>query len=288
MSQRTWRIVTPEAVALDLDAAGLASRTLAALIDVLVFWMVLSALTTVFGTLAGVLNNAVDGVGETLLYVVVAFLFFFLLLGWPMAWEIATKGRSVGKMALGLRVVTIEGAPIRFRHAAVRGLVGLFELYLTAGTVALIVAFCSRRFRRLGDHLAGTVVVRQRSGTQPAVAIRFLPLPGWEQFALALDVSRLTSDHHRLIRAYLLRAESLQTGTRAAVGNKILDEVAVLAGLNAAQRESLTAHDPVQPLTAIAAAYQRRFSPDPTPYPQTQPYPLIQPYPPIQPYARSS
>ena len=266
MSERTWRIVTPEAVALDLEAAGLASRVIAALLDFLVFWMVVWAFTTVL-SIGGAAVSASGADNSVLIAVVAAVGFFLLLLAWPVAWEFATKGRSVGKMAVGIRVVTLEGAPIRFRHALVRGLLGVVELLLSLGSVALFVALSSRRFRRLGDHLAGTVVIRDRSATKPTQAIRFLPLPGWEEFASALDVSRLTSDHHRLVRSFLLRAPSLRPAKRVELGNRILDTIAAAAAFTPGQRAGLYPFDPVLPLTAVAAAYQRRFSPDPVLYP---------------------
>ncbi len=167
-------------------------------------------------------------------------------------------------MALGLRVVTVEGAPIRFRHALVRALVGLVELYLTLGTLALLVAMGSRRFRRLGDHLAGTVVVQERSGTAEAQAIRFLPRPGWESFADALDVSRLTAEHYRLVRSYLLRASALDFTTRWRLGNEILDVVAGTTAMSPDVRRSLLHSEPTAGVDrGGAAAFQRRFSPDP-------------------------
>ena len=259
MAERTWRIVTPEAVALDLESAGLASRVLAILIDLFALQMVAGAISTVFGLIGGTLG------GDVLVTVVLLVTFFLLLLAWPIAWEVGTRGRSLGKMALGLRVVTVEGGPIRFRHALVRGLLFLVEGFFTLGSVALLVALGSRRFRRLGDHLAGTVVVRDRSGTPQTQAIRFLPLPGWEAFADGLDVSRLTPDHHRLVRSYLLRAPSLDGETTYRLGHQILDEIAAVINMAPQVRQSLYAHQPSVPLTAIAAAYQRRFSPDPPP-----------------------
>lgn len=269
MAERTWRIVTPEAVVLDLEAAGLASRALAGLTDAFCLWTAIWALTTGASLLAALGSNWGGGV---LVTVLLSIGFFLLLLAWPIAWEVLTKGRSPGKMAFGIRVVTVEGAPIRFRHALVRGLVGVVELTLLLGGPALLVALSSRRFRRLGDHLAGTVVVRDRSATPPAYARRFLPYPGWEQWAASLDTTRLTPGHHRLVRSYLLRASALEATTRAALGGRILAEIATAIGLAPATTVALAAHDPVAPLTAIAASYQRRFSPDPpTPWPPNSP-----------------
>ncbi len=255
VADRTTNLVTPEAVVLEVAAAGLASRVLAALIDVVALWAVFSALTTAAAGASAVLGP--DNVVVQVALIVGA---FALLVAWPIAWEVATRGRSPGKLALGLRVMTIEGAPIRFRHALIRGLVGLLELNATLGTVALLSALASRRFRRLGDHLAGTVVVRDRHGGTPATATRFIPHPVWAQWSAQLDASRLTTDDYRLVRSYLLRAGQLAPEQRQGLGLRVLDRVGDRLGL--APGSAVRAVDgwgPVPALVAVAAAYQARF-----------------------------
>src|ERR1700679_2736218 len=101
VNERTWRIVTPEAVALDLEAAGLASRVLAELVDLFVLQVVFGAIATVDGLLAGTFGS-----DNALVVTLVIISSFLLLLAWPIAWEVGTHGRSLGKMAVGLRVVT--------------------------------------------------------------------------------------------------------------------------------------------------------------------------------------
>ncbi|MGI8940225.1 MAG: RDD family protein [Iamia sp.] len=264
MAAQGFRIVTPEAVELDLDAAGLASRFLAILIDVVIMVFVLWALFAVAGLLGGLLGvTGADSDTSAILGAVLILVgTFAVLIVWPIGWEVATKGRSPGKMALGLRVVTIEGAPIRVRHALVRGLVALVEILLTLGVVAVVVALGSRRFRRLGDHLAGTVVIRERgAGGQGAVPRRFQPLPGWESWSAHLDTSRLTADDYRLVRSFLLRSRSLPLETRTRLGSQILVRVLGRAGLDPAIMSTLGTWSVDAPLLAVAAAYQRRFDP---------------------------
>lgn len=253
--------MTPEAVELDLDAAGLASRLLAALIDLIAMLVVLYAVFTVAGVLAAASSSTTGGDGGDIVAAVVAAVgLFAVLVVWPTAWEVGTKGRSLGKLALGLRVVTVEGAPIRVRHALVRGLVGVVEIILTFGTVAVAVALGSQRFRRLGDHLAGTVVVRERgAGADRAQPRRFVPHPGWEPWAARLDTTRLTPDDYRLVRSFLLRAAGLPPAARVRLGHQILDRVLPRAGIDRRAAEALGAWSIEAPLVAIAASYQRRF-----------------------------
>lgn len=260
ISAQGYRIVTPEAVELDLDAAGLASRLLAALIDVTVMFVVLTSILTVAGVVGAATSPADEEGGAVLAAVMLAIGTFLVLVVWPTAWEVATKGRSIGKMALGLRVVTVDGAPIQVRHALVRGLVGLVEIVLTSGIVAVAVALGSQRFRRLGDHLAGTVVIRERgAGAQVAQPRRFVPHPGWEPWAGRLDATRLTADDYRIVRSFLLRAETLPPAARARLGHQVLARVLPRTGIDAAAIGALGPWSVEAPLVAIAAAYQRRF-----------------------------
>lgn len=257
-----FRVVTPEAVELDLDTAGLASRFLAALLDVTAMFVLLYAVTTVAAVLAGAGSELSGGATEGSIAGVVIGLIgtFGILVVWPTAWEVATKGRSPGKMALGLRVVTVEGAPISLRHAAVRGCVGLVEIVVTAGVLAVCVALGSKRFRRLGDHLAGTVVVRERgAGTSLAFPRRFVPYPGWEGWAARLDATRLSDEDYRLVRSFLLRAGSLPQEARGRLGHQILARVLPLTGTDPAVAATLGTWPVEAPLVSVAAAYQRRF-----------------------------
>lgn len=240
---------------LEVAAAGLASRVLAAFVDVLAVWAVFTAVST-----AGGQALAVFGEDNPVVVVFVVLSTFALLVVWPVAWETVTKGRSPGKLALGLRVMTVEGAPIRFRHALIRGLVGLLELTATLGTVALLSAVASRRFQRLGDHLAGTIVVRDRHARTTATPVRFQPDPAWALWSAQLDASRLSSEDYRLVRSYLLRARQLAPEQHARLGVRVLDRVSERLGLPPGSGAQAAEHwGPVPPLVAVAAAYQARF-----------------------------
>ncbi len=236
----------------------MASRFLAFLIDITALFVVFFAVGTVGST-----GAAAAGPNEDLsiaFAVVLTILTFGVLLLWFPVWEIATKGRSLGKMALGLRVVTIDGAPIRIRHALIRGLVGVVEILFVFGCIAAAVALLSKRFRRLGDHLAGTVVVRERgAGADRAHPRRFVPHPGWEAWSARLDASRLTADDYRLVRSFLLRAAKLPPEARTRLGHQILARVLPRAGVDPATAASLAGWGVEAPLVSVAAAYQRRF-----------------------------
>ena len=154
---------------------------------------------------------------------------------------------------MGLRVVTREGAPERFRHAAIRAMLGLVEIYLLLGIPAVISIVVSRRDQRLGDLVAGTLVLRQRAGRRAAPPVAFGVPWNWEGYVQSLDVSPLTDEQYGVVRATLLRCGELRPAARW----QVTTEVATLV----AGRMRIPVPVEVPPemfLTCVATAYQRR------------------------------
>ncbi|MBW3614066.1 MAG: RDD family protein [Actinobacteria bacterium] len=240
-------IVTPEAVVLEFETAGLASRMLAAMIDL----AILGTLLFVLAIAAGVLSEiGVDfgGFGAALLYVSL----FLIIFGYPAALETLWRGRTVGKAAMGLRVVTVEGGPVRFRHAAIRAILGLLDKYLLTGAVGIISVLLTRRNQRLGDLVAGTMVLRERSGASAPTAVSFAAPPGLEDYVGSLDVAGLDHRDYAAVRSFLLRATSLSLSSRHALANQLA--VPLLQRLRTAPPQGV---HPELFLACVAAAYQQ-------------------------------
>jgi len=212
-------LVTGDAVVLELRLAKLASRAIALGIDLLVQT---TLLVVGFFVLAGVLDF-VDGTLAAAIALVFALL---VVIGYPVVLETATRGRTLGKLALGLRVVREDGGPIRFRHAFVRALLAVVEIWITYGVVALVTSLASAKGKRVGDFLAGTVVVRERMPVRPGpVAVMPAPLAGW---AAGADLSRLPNDLALSARQFLARQTELAPEVREALGNRLADAVAAV------------------------------------------------------------
>ena len=217
-------IVTPEAVLLEFAVAGLGSRSLAFLIDLgirgVLLWLVF-------------LGAAAGGVvlDETVLVVVSIAAGFAALLVYPALTETVWNGRTPGKMAMGLRVVTVEGAPVRFRHAAIRSALGLVDFLLGAGTLAILSALATRQSQRLGDLAAGTIVIRERQVRGDSQPVAFSPPPGWEAYTASLDVSRLPGDAYVLVRSFLLRVHELEPAARRERAASLAAQVAAAIGV---------------------------------------------------------
>lgn len=244
---RTRGVVTPEAVLLELDTAGVGTRAAAALLDLLVQ---VTGLTLVVLGLA-VLSRANRTLAVTLAFVAA----FAALVAYPCLCEWLLRGRTVGKMAMGVRVVTVEGAPVRFSHAAIRAMLGLVDFWLPpGGALAMLLTLGTSRNQRLGDLVAGTLVLAERRTSETTTQAVWFAVPtGWDEYVLRLDTGRVTPEQYRLLRAFVLRTPSLLPGARHALAVTLCD------GLGS--RAALPVPPGVPPdvwVLVVAAAHQRR------------------------------
>ncbi|HUR73435.1 MAG TPA: RDD family protein, partial [Sporichthya sp.] len=177
-------VVTGEAVALELRLAKVPSRALALFIDLALMAIPLFGV----GVLAAVAASSTDAaLGAAILLVSLV----SVVIGYPVLFETLSRGRSPGKATMGLRVVRDDGGPVRFRHALTRALVGVLVDFnpLLVGAVGVLVSLASAKGKRVGDMLAGTVVIRERVPKSTAAPAVMPPhLAGW---AATLPVSRL-------------------------------------------------------------------------------------------------
>ena len=157
------QLVTGEAVALDLPPASIGSRILSGFLDYLIVWVATFTLVSAGTAMSQQLDDAL--IAATVL---VCFLVAWLV--YPVTIETLTRGRSLGKMAAGLRTVRDDAGPITFRHAFTRGLLGVVEVYLFWGIPAVIASILSSKGKRLGDMIelamsgmASTVPVTSRN-----------------------------------------------------------------------------------------------------------------------------
>jgi uncharacterized RDD family membrane protein YckC len=211
-------IVIGEAVALELRPAGIGSRSVALLIDLAVQYAVIIGLILISSNVF----NGVDDAATAAFFIVAMVV---IVLGYPVGFETLWRGRTLGKAAMGLRVVRDDGGPIRFRHAFVRGLVGVVvdRPGITSGLGALVPMLMTARSKRLGDLAAGTVVVQERVPSrlaQPAAMPP--PLAGW---AASLDLSMVDDGLALALRQFLARSSQLAPWAREQMGSQLLGEL---------------------------------------------------------------
>ena len=221
-------LVNGEAVEVDVRPARVGSRGLALLIDICV--QVLFALLLIIIVVIGA-STLPDGVADGA-FMQAAFTVSVILvfIAYPTIAETLTNGRSPGKRALGLRVVRVDGGPIRLRHALTRTLVGaavewpglLFPPLTWA--VALTTMIFARQGRRLGDQAAGTLVIHERSPA-PWGWVPSMP-PQLAAWAAELDLSGLDDQLALAARHYLARAGEIRQPQNGRFAQSLAQEIA--------------------------------------------------------------
>ena len=145
------------------------------------------------------------------------------LLVFPTTIETLTRGKSLGKLAFGLRTVRDDAGPISFHHAFVRALIGVVEIYVFLGGPAFFCALVSSRGKRLGDYAAGTYVVRERVRLQLGAPAPMPPqLAGW---AASADLAALPTGLALAVRQFLGRLPQIDPASRAAIGGRLATAV---------------------------------------------------------------
>ncbi|MEU6036420.1 RDD family protein [Actinomadura sp. NPDC047616] len=211
-------LVTGEAVALDIRVARLASRGCAFLLDVFFQLTILNFGLSLVGMTSLVADEAwTAGLSIATMAAVVV--------GYPCVCETLTRGRTLGKLALGLRVVADDGGPVRFRQALVRGLAGAVELWSLTGAPALLTSLGNRRGKRLGDLFAGTIVIQERVPHGPMFGPVAVMPPQLAEWAQRLELSLLPDGLALAARQYLARFWELLPEVRDALGERITEQV---------------------------------------------------------------
>jgi uncharacterized RDD family membrane protein YckC len=227
-------VATPERVALTLPVAGIGYRCLAWLVDAALlffFWVVayfvfsllVSDIVVFFRELSG-LAQALLGLG----------LFATQWLYWTLG-EVFFNGQTPGKRVLGIRVVRVDGSPVGLYESAVRNLCRMVDFLPVLYATGCISMLLTRQHRRVGDLLAGTLLVREeRIDLDKYTAAAEAPPVA----ALASASTRLTAEDVELILAFLERAPRLEPEARFRLGARLVEG---LGGLPEAERATVLA-----------------------------------------------
>jgi uncharacterized RDD family membrane protein YckC len=227
--------LSPEAVRLDLPVSGPVPRMLAYGIDLLtmiafsILLFMIVTMTLPIGAaidkwLGGLFREAVNhartqakrpgsvGHFEGLTLAILLLTEFTVSTGYFIFWEMVTGGRSPGKLLVGLRVVRRNGLPIDLRSSVVRNLMRAVDMLPAEYLVGIISILLSSSGERLGDHIAGTIVLRL-DRPESAPEIPRLESAG----ALILtraQLARIGPREMQLIRGVLRRSSALGSESR--------------------------------------------------------------------------
>jgi uncharacterized RDD family membrane protein YckC len=227
-------VATPERVSLSLPVAGIGYRCLAYLVDLalLFFFWVLAYF--VFTLLVSDVVGFFSGLSGLVRTLMVLGVFATQWVYWTLC-EVLLGGQTPGKRLVGIRVVRVDGSPVGVLESAVRNLVRVVDSFPLIYAVGCLSVLLTRQHRRLGDLLAGTLLVREEridldKYTATAVPSAALPSPG--------VATRLASGDVELILSFLSRAPWLEPAARTRLGARLVERY---GGLDAQQHATLLA-----------------------------------------------
>ena len=208
-------LVTGDAVVLDVQIAQLPVRAVGALIDI-------GAITVCYVLGIVLWAMTLPRFDDALTAAILIIFTVGVIVGYPVVLETATRGRSLGKVVMGLRVVSEDGSPERFRQALFRALAGFVEIWMFFGGPAVISSLLSARGKRIGDVFAGTLVVSERGPKllgPPAMP------PYLQRWAAAVELSGLGPAQTEMARQFLARAPELTPAIRDEMAYRVTADV---------------------------------------------------------------
>lgn len=232
------QIVTPENIAFRYQLAGPFQRLPAFLID---FGVRVATMLAVAIALA-----ILGFISSGLAWVLLLLAYFVLSWFYGVLFETYFNGQTPGKRVLDLRVLTDQGRPINGEQAVLRNLFRLADISFPL--VSLIAASCSRRFQRLGDLVAGTIVIVEESRRLTHV-VDFSE-PGVAELVSSLPVDmRITRDMAHCLQSYVNRRHRLNSSQRTEIAGHLAVPLLTIYGL-----PNTTDHDML-----LCAMYCRAF-----------------------------
>jgi uncharacterized RDD family membrane protein YckC len=213
-------LITGEAVALQLRPTSFVLRCAGGAIDFLVYLIGNVLIGWGLGSLVALLG-ADDAIRQATSIAVGV----IGLVAIPTGVEVVTQGKSLGRLVVGARIVRDDGGAIGFRHAFIRSLVGLLEIFGTSGGFAVLVALLNSKSKRLGDMLAGTYSQQERiSGAPTPVFGVPYELTEWSRTA---DVARMPDPLARRVSQFLGQAGAMTPASRDRHARELANEVAI-------------------------------------------------------------
>ncbi len=214
-------IETPEQIPLEFPLAGIGSRFLAQMIDTLVLLAIYVAVGIVGGALLYAGRNTLAG-AEAWVLAAMILAFFAVTQGYFVGFEMRWNGQTPGKRRVHLRVITDSGRPISVYESLARNMLRVVDSLPAFYAIGVLTILISRRNKRLGDLVAGTVVVYERPLKES--------VPDWGEGAPPLP-SRyaglsLTAEEAELIETFLARRAQLEDRVRRRAAVQVCDRLA--------------------------------------------------------------
>lgn len=227
------KIDTPEQIALELPLAGIGSRFLAMAIDTLIQFALYLITGLIFVLVLPVGSSVLMFLPRMIGPALAIFILFAIYWGYFAIFEIIWKGQTPGKRYAKIRVIKESGRPVNAFESIGRNLMRAVDVLPGIYGVGVVVMMLNRQSRRLGDFVAGTVVVHER----PTEEIK----PSWNTSTQTTETTPqlqgVTAEELVLIESYLHRRWDLDPAVRLPTAIKIAERIKAKTGLQFQPRQ---------------------------------------------------
>ncbi len=215
-------IETPEQIPLEFPLAGIGSRFLALAFDTLL-QLLGGLLLGIFAIVIFSVSSFLSPASSVWVAALLVLLFFLLQFGYFAFFEALWNGQTPGKRRQHLRVIKDSGRPITPYDAVTRNLLRIVDSLPGFYAPGIISVLLSSKNKRLGDYVAGTVVVHEKPIAEP---VRVTQRYSEEGARSGYDATRISPEEFQLIEAYLLRRTQLAPEVRAQLTLQIVERIA--------------------------------------------------------------
>jgi len=238
-------IDTPELVAIEMPLAGIGSRFIALLVDMLIWCAGIIVLIVILVILASS-SDVFSKISEQWAIALVIIAFFLLFWGYFTLFEAFWNGRTPGKRVARIRVIQRSGRAIGLFESMARNLVRYIDMQpFPLYAVGVIAVFATRQHQRLGDLAAGTLVVRDRAIEEPAwgdAGARTFTAPSFARNTQAAEphtafllpatgIAKLTSTDLEVLEGFFARRLDMSLPTRQALAERIASAIQAKSGI---------------------------------------------------------
>ncbi|MEG4227655.1 RDD family protein [Microcoleus sp. N9_B2] len=225
---------TPESVELEFTLAGIGNRAYALLLDYIIFGLILivflvgvlifnSVLLETIAQLLGITNRL-----ELWLIAVQVLIGFFIYVGYFVFFETVWCGQTPGKRRVKIRVIRDDGRPVRLQQSTLRALLRPFDDLFFIGVFFIVF---SQREKRLGDLVAGTLVIQEEQPVSAAWKVSTSARSLAKKLLIEADISRLLPEDFAVVREYLQRREAMIPNARNELSKQLATQVKEIIGL---------------------------------------------------------
>lgn len=220
MKENKLTVLTPEAVEFELEPADLGSRFIAILIDTIIQILLILPVIALMGLMEFFFpgKNNPNPFASWVTGLLFILLFILGFSGYHIFFELIWNGKTPGKRIASIKVIRDGGFPVEVTSSFIRNLIRIVDFipfYYFAGIISIVL--CKNK-KRLGDIVAGTMVIKEYADIPPPVLIKY------EESSTGMNLScleKITEHEYTLIRELLLRHEELDGAARKSIASKI-------------------------------------------------------------------